>query len=455
LYSTIAALDFKPKDLIPMPFLLALALQADGWYLRSDIIWSKPNPMPESGRCSPANIDTDGKMINLDRPTKAHEYLFLLTKRPTYFWDAEAVREKAEYGPTPTPGFGGNFGGHHTHGTADVRRCNPAAGRNIRTVWTTPYDSDTMTAWTTRIGFCRKCGGLRVAGNGSEPMILTDMDGSPETTELSQGNSGRTESPTSCLLGQSGRVSRSTTCAETKDASTQHISNPSQSERTSCEEIRQQPETPPRHIAQPDINTRLRTLMSVLTGGESVVPVCVCDGVDSSQRSVWKVPTQSYSDAHFATFPEKLVEPCVRAGTSAKGCCPECGAPWVRVVEKNRVATRPGINTKCDAKTWDKESLGTIPGRLDGNVIGNRDPKRHVTETTTTGWRPGCECLGPGAQLSCQSGRAAPCTVLDPFCGSGTVGVVCARENRAFIGIELNLEYVKMGEPVFSGPTYI
>jgi hypothetical protein len=69
----------KPKDLCGIPWRVALALQADGWYLRSDIIWAKPNPMPESVT---------------DRPTKAHEYVFLLTKSARYYWDGEAVREE-------------------------------------------------------------------------------------------------------------------------------------------------------------------------------------------------------------------------------------------------------------------------------------------------------------------------------------------------------------------------
>jgi len=68
----------KPKDLIGIPWRVAFALQADGWYLRSDIIWHKPNPMPESVT---------------DRPTKSHEYLFLLTKSPRYYYDHEAVKE--------------------------------------------------------------------------------------------------------------------------------------------------------------------------------------------------------------------------------------------------------------------------------------------------------------------------------------------------------------------------
>jgi len=73
----------KPKDLIGIPWRVAFALQADGWYLRSDIIWHKPNPMPESVT---------------DRPTKSHEYLFLLSKSERYFYDAEAIAEPLAYG---------------------------------------------------------------------------------------------------------------------------------------------------------------------------------------------------------------------------------------------------------------------------------------------------------------------------------------------------------------------
>lgn len=72
--------SLKPKDLCGIPWRVALALQADGWFLRSDIIWAKANPMPESVT---------------DRPTRAHEYIFLLTKSQKYFWDAEAIKEKS------------------------------------------------------------------------------------------------------------------------------------------------------------------------------------------------------------------------------------------------------------------------------------------------------------------------------------------------------------------------
>jgi len=71
--------ELKAKDLIGIPWMLAFALRADGWYLRKDIIWNKPNPMPESVT---------------DRPTSSHEYIFLLSKQPTYFYDHEAIKEK-------------------------------------------------------------------------------------------------------------------------------------------------------------------------------------------------------------------------------------------------------------------------------------------------------------------------------------------------------------------------
>jgi DNA modification methylase len=70
----------KPKDLVGIPWMVAFAIRADGWYLRSDIIWAKPNPMPESVK---------------DRPTRSHEYLFLLTKSARYYYNADAIREGA------------------------------------------------------------------------------------------------------------------------------------------------------------------------------------------------------------------------------------------------------------------------------------------------------------------------------------------------------------------------
>ncbi len=113
----------KPKDLLGIPWMVAFALRSDGWYLRSDIIWAKPNPMPESVT---------------DRPTKAHEYLFLLSKRSRYFYDADAVREKFAV-PPHRPGNVAAFGAvqRNDFGTdrMDAIWGDPA-GRNLRDVWT-------------------------------------------------------------------------------------------------------------------------------------------------------------------------------------------------------------------------------------------------------------------------------------------------------------------------------
>jgi DNA modification methylase len=131
----------KPKDLMGIPWRVAFALQAAGWYLRQDIIWHKPNPMPESVT---------------DRCTKAHEYLFLMTKSERYFWDSEAMREPfaSDYSADAIAKAGGaggerpagdNFNkaarqdGAMTPRTRAERAAllNPA-GRNRRSVWTVP-----------------------------------------------------------------------------------------------------------------------------------------------------------------------------------------------------------------------------------------------------------------------------------------------------------------------------
>ena len=116
-----------------------------------------------------------------------------------------------------------------------------------------------------------------------------------------------------------------------------------------------------------------------------------------NQRNVWHLGPEPYRGAHFATFPTEIPRRAVLAGTTAHGCCPKCFAPWTRVIEK-------------------------------GNP-------------SATGWSPGCECrLEP-----------VPCTVLDPFMGSGTTGAVALRLGRNFVGCELNPEYVNLAESRLRG----
>ncbi len=277
-----AVSGLKPKDLCMMPARLAIALQADGWYLRSDIIWAKPNPMPESVT---------------DRPTKSHEHLFLLTKKSKYFYDADAVRE-------------------------------PHAEPN---------------------------------------------DNRPGRTEYAPGHEGEV-----CGAGK-GRMNQ--------------FNNPA----------------------------------------------------GRNKRDVWTIATQSFPEAHFATFPEKLVQPCIKAGTSEKGCCLECGSPWVRVVEKEFVQEGPTRNRgKVKGNAGEADAKSMTMG--DGGKVGHN-------KTTTIGWKLTCghfdNMTFPDIRKNKKvvpSLSAIPCTVYDPFGGALTTCVVAYKLGRHYIATELNSDYIKMGQ---------
>ena len=119
----------KPKDLIGVPWLVAFALQSDGWWLRQDIIWAKPNPMPESVT---------------DRCTKSHEYVFLMSKSERYFYDAEAIKEPATNRPcgNTRPTKAARTGEELHRTTANLHNIEAKQNRNRRSVWsisTKPY----------------------------------------------------------------------------------------------------------------------------------------------------------------------------------------------------------------------------------------------------------------------------------------------------------------------------
>lgn len=142
--NTSSRAGLRPKNLLGLPWRVAFALQADGWFLRSDVIWHKPNPMPES---------------STDRPTKSHEYVFLMTKSPRYFYDADAIREQAgkkrdmtgtlDGGiDTPTykpgakkPGWSTKDVGDSLVNTKSGPSTTHANGANVRTVWTIPTEA--------------------------------------------------------------------------------------------------------------------------------------------------------------------------------------------------------------------------------------------------------------------------------------------------------------------------
>ena len=152
------------------------------------------------------------------------------------------------------------------------------------------------------------------------------------------------------------------------------------------------------------------------------------------------------------TFPMSLVTPCIKAGTSERGQCRACGAPWVRVVEAGRVVSTGGGPGRA--------ASGTMSWRGDYNS-GKMEQREH----RTTGWSPSCSCPGldgdgpwPVVEMhpdGAENWPRVPQTVLDPFCGSGTTGVVALRLGRAFIGIELSPEYVRMANNCMYGPLFL
>jgi len=144
-------------------------------------------------------------------------------------------------------------------------------------------------------------------------------------------------------------------------------------------------------------------------------------GDTRNRRSVWTISTKPCKEAHFAVMPPDLAEVCILAGTSAEGCCAACGAPWERAVERERVATRPGTDTKVTG---------------DSMTDGNRDPERHVTDVRTVGWQSTCECCA----------AKTPCTVLDPFGGAGTTALVSQLHERDSVICELNEKYAKIAQ---------
>jgi DNA modification methylase len=249
--------------------MLATALRLDGWYLRSDIIWSKKNPMPE-----PVT----------DRPTKSHEHIFLLTKQQQYYYDAEAIREE---------------------------------------------DVTAQQRWLSDDGAYRSG---KVGGRTAE----------------AKGRNARKENGI---------------------------------------------------------------------------------GAGRNKRDVWTVATHAYPDAHFATFPEDLIRPCVLAGSPTR-CCAECGAPWVRQVELGDVPWTGGSASGARATHMQSVSpIGQDPEKSAYNtgVMTQREHK-------TTGWAPTCD----------HDGETMPGTVLDPFMGSGTTAKVAHDEGRHYLGAELNPEYVEI-----------
>lgn len=149
-----------------------------------------------------------------------------------------------------------------------------------------------------------------------------------------------------------------------------------------------------------------------------------------NKRNWWPVTSEPYAEAHFAVFGTKWIEPTILAGTSARGCCPACQAGWVRVVER-----------EIDNTGYQHGPGGKKARDQRGNNASEKSTLATVARYTSTtfGWQPGCDCsLNPAPPI--------PCTVLDPFAGSGTTGMVALQHGRAFVGIELSQDYLALAQ---------
>jgi hypothetical protein len=140
-----------------------------------------------------------------------------------------------------------------------------------------------------------------------------------------------------------------------------------------------------------------------------------------------QINPRPFSDAHFAVFPERLIEPLVKASAASKSCA-ECGAPWERVIRKD-------YENPVEREQESQDTGWTDKGRASkkGGVSTGEYPTG--LKVKTMGFRPTC---------SCESGKTVPSIVLDPFLGSGTVGVVAEKLGRRWLGSDLSLEYCQI-----------
>jgi len=376
----------KQKDLMGIPWRVAFALQEDGWYLRQDIIWHKPNPMPESVQ---------------DRCTKAHEYIFLLTKSPHYYYDYLSIQEEATYKDVMRGGSTNryeqnNFGGDNK--MYDTR--------NKRSVWNTKYKDDEEER-THRQGMSKTRG---------EKLISTRPN-IPSQEDFVKFMRSKTSVKT---LSESTSIER-TTIEHWFRSDKSGFSYPSRDDWIKISDLIND-----RSPEYDDINERM-------TYEEFHFDEVVTTD-KKNKRSVWTVNTKPFKDAHFAVFPTDLIEPCIKAGCPERAC-DECGKPYERDVERIRVprSELPKDDVRYRPNNYNG-SYTDINGKGDAGYVKTND-------------------LGFKKMCNCKTDKSVSGHVLDPFGGSGTTGLVADRLNRNATIIELNKDYIQIAEDRLMGET--
>jgi len=474
--------NLKPKDLIGIPWRIAFALQADGWYLRSAITWCKGSPMPESVT---------------DRPAKATEQVFLLAKSPRYFFDNEALRGVAKSlnqlnrsDEVPLELIANR--------STSARLAAQRGKISLMDQWT-PYlilaallSSERVLVEERRDDFRKILDAFKSpADRGTSIAILASLLWVQSPTELitnvlkhllvilSEGDLDgeaelwiRLRSFSCAMEGHNAAF----TVEEANKVMTKVITDaqairnafpldavsecfvdvdvvyeaiPLLQAAYSCSSHVGNGLITKTLLEQFDLalrSIRLQQRRSVvrhdnLHGMGNLVPSQYTTETPADKRNAWDwwvINPHPYLGSHFAVYPPALVAPCIKAGTSQRGVCPICKAPWKRVVEKtvSQARQQRGYTESCTMR-----NDGVRPGSyINGSSI-------------TTGWRPTCDCVdivdsgaldpntGAGIDIE-KTPDPIPATILDPFCGSGTTGQVAKDLRRSFVLLDISHEYL-------------
>jgi len=348
----------KPKDMCLVPSRVIIALQDNGWFVRRDIIWQKEAGMPESAT---------------DRPTTAHEYVWLLSKRARYFYDWLAIAE-----PT-SPDTHARMGrAHNTYQAPGQDEQRGVAG----------FRENTNN------------------GVGPKSRIPSGWDTSDGHHHGKRGRYSPRQNP-------SFQAATNRDVLAVRNSRSVWTINPEPFGLEMCQRCRVIYETP---------EYRKLPKVDLPDGGHT--RRCRC-------RSLKWI-------SHFATFPTKLAERCIRAGTSEKGVCPSCFAPWARIVQKG--LTLDAWKKSCGADLAGEYHGASTKGHDAAGVQDASAVKARILsgmrERVTVGWRQTCNCAPHEPVLNV--------TVLDPFGGSGRTAVVADQLQRHATLIEINGYYCEM-----------
>ena len=377
----------KPKDLAGIPWRVALALQSDGWYLRQDIIWHKPNPMPESVQ---------------DRCTKSHEYIFLLTKSAKYFYDVDALREKSTTGEH-TRNRASNFkknsqidGRYVGGGRKEIIEYDGT--RNKRSVWTIDKYGSVDNESKHRQGMHKNRG----------QSVVVERPNLPNQKEFVDFIRDKTNAKN--LSEDSGiKLSKVEHWFRYDESG---FAYPTIEDRSTIREYLD------------DWSEGFKDIDDKMTYLEHHLDTIDSNPKGRNKRSVWTITTKPYKEAHFAKFPPELPELCIKAGCPEK-VCKKCRNPVIKEsFRENKLNVGYG-NQHTPSGTHKK-----IGGKYQKFIEEN--PKKVIE-------KPTCDC-----DVGFEGG-----IVLDPFFGSGTTGWIAQRLGRKWIGVELNPEYIKIAEKRF------